>query len=197
MRKTIVLIAILLFVIALSVTPASAQTSATSGAVTIKAIVPEFIGLTAVQVSPVVFDFTGYQDRIAAGDKNVLWAMVDQGALPRWNMNYNLRNKTVTVCAYASDLMGNGDMIKAEILVGQSLNMGSAYQNFIKGTVCSNGNAILLDQIKGATSSMNTNHGQPILEGFKLLQLNTNADGAHVPTPDTYTGSLFIVAQTI
>ena len=202
--KNPIVLALLAVVLLVGVTAvAQSSMSATSTPVTITAFVPEFIGLTAVNAAPVMFDFTGYQDHIANGETNV-------GAIaksvPTWTLNYNLKHRTVTVCAYASDLMGTqSGSIPAAYLAGQSVQNGSPQAFFgIAETNCTDKpNAILLDQIKGATSSVNTFAGKTRLEGFLTLQLNSNPGNNQfgstglVPAPDTYTGSLYIVAQAI
>jgi hypothetical protein len=79
--------------------------SATSNPVQMKAIIPEYIGLDGVNTSPVIFDFgkgPDQRDTIASGYTNL---MAIAPTAPSWKLTYNLRQRTVTVCAYATDLV--------------------------------------------------------------------------------------------
>ena len=215
MKKFLSLTAIL--VLALFAATASAQMTATSSAVQMKAIVPEYLGLTAVNTAPVVFDLNNLskesQEQFANGYSGV---MTIAPSAPTWTMSYNLNHRTVTVCAYASDLIGAGTSahdsigrIPAAFINGQSvqsaMNDGHGYVWFASNASCTGGQgaAVLLDKIVGATSSFNTETTHVRPEGFQMLQINTNP-GNHqfgstglVPAPGTYLGTLYIVAQAI
>jgi hypothetical protein len=190
--------------------------SATSEPVVMKAIIPEYLGLTAVNTAPVVFDFNlaskQSQEQLAEGYTNL---MAIAPTAPSWKMTYNLRQRTVTVCAYATDLLGAEfhpltlNKIPAAFINGTSLqasaNDKNGYVWFGKNASCSTGigQAVLLDQITGATSSVNSGFPTGKPEGFSLLQVNVNP-GNHmfgstgaVPAPGTYLGVLYIVAQAI
>jgi hypothetical protein len=206
-----------LALIALISTSASAQLTATSSPVQLKAIVPEYLGLNAVNTSPVIFDLSTAsiqtQQQLADGYTNI---MSIAPSAPTWTMDYNLNHRTVTVCAYASDLVGVGPTvtssagkIPAVFINGTSVqataNDSHGYVWFGANANCTGGTgaAVLLDQISGATSSFNTLTGHTRPEGFSLLQININP-GNHmfgstglVPAPGTYFGTLYIVAQAI
>lgn len=213
MKKILFTLAAVLTLVA---TTASAQLTATSKPVIVKAVVPEYIGLTAVNTAPVVFDFRASskvtQEQLAEGYTNL---MAISPSAPSWQLTYNLRQRTVTVCAYATDLLSAEfhpltlNKIPSAFINGTSLqasaNDANGYVWFGKNASCSTGfgSAVMLDQVKGATSSVNTGFPTGKPEGFSLLQVNINP-GNHmfgstgaVPAPGTYLGVLYIVAQAI
>jgi hypothetical protein len=203
-------------VLTLFAATASAQLTATSKPVVMKAIVPEYIGLAAVNTAPVVFDFNlaskATQEQLAEGYSNL---MAISPTAPSWQLTYNLRQRTVTVCAYATDLLSAEfhpltlNKIPSTFINGTSLqaagNDANGYVWFGKNASCGTGfgNAVMLDQVKGATSTFNTGFPAGKPEGFSMLQVNVNP-GNHllgstgaVPAPGTYLGVLYIVAQAI
>jgi hypothetical protein len=211
-------LALSLVALTLSATYVSAEQglTATSAPVIMKAIIPEYIGLTAVNTSPVVFDFSiaskTTQQQLAAGWSNL---MAIAPTAPSWNLVYNLRQRQVTVCAYASDLLGAEfhpltlNKIPATFINGTSLqaqgNDASGHVWFGKTASCTTGfgDSVMLDQVKGATSTFNTGFKDGKPEGFSMLQINANP-GNHllgstgaVPAPGVYLGVLYIVAQAI
>ena len=211
MKKSLSLTAI--FLLALFAVSASAQLTATSGPVQVKAIVPEFIGLYPVATAPVVFNVdsdTG--ERLAQGQTNL---MSIAPAAPTWTMSYNLSKRTVTVCAYATDLIGVGPSVTSSIgkipaafINGTSVQAAAntnGYVFFGSNASCTNSGAaaVLLDKVVSATSSYNTEptHSRP--EGFSLLQINVRPGNGQfgstdvVPAPGTYLGTLYVVAQAI
>lgn len=180
---------------------ASAQTmSATSAPVTMTAIVPEFIGLNVVSANPILFDFTAYAQSISNGEAGMSISAASTSSMPSWTLNYNLKHRDVTVCAYASDLAGTGtnnSVISSKFIGARSIQGGSPWVWFgAVGTCHDQPNAIMLDQIKGATSSANANNRLPRSEGFVDFTLDLSPAG-YAPLPDTYTGHLYIVAQAI
>jgi len=158
-------------------------TTATGGAVTLTAIIPSYIGFTSPNIQSITFDYTIDGLALAMGLPVTKLA----GTNPSWTLLYNLSGKpTITVCAYATALTGSGtNSIPASSVYGAP-NGGATLQ--FNGSGCGQtGNAIVMDTINGAT--FNTGKTEAFT-GFFLQTPN----GAVVP-PDTYTGTLNIIAQ--
>ena len=198
MKKTILAFTLLFAFVTVAFAQHSVLT-AHSKPVHMSVTIPEFIGLTPANTSPVRFNqFADHiANRISGGQTNL---MAISKTAPSWKLNYNLKaTRTVTVCAYASDLQGAGtDKIPATFISGQSINRNTGYQWFGAAADCTQGaNALLLD--KFASNGSSINNGGDLTEGFSTIQVNVIPGnmGLPVPTPDTYRGHLYIVAQAL
>jgi hypothetical protein len=198
MKKTFFAFA-LLFVFATVAFAQHSVMTAHSKPVHMSVTIPEYIGLNPANTAPVRFNqFTDHvADRIADGETNLI--AISRTA-PSWKLEYNLKtSRTVTVCAYASDLKGAGsDTIPATFISGQSINKNTGWQWFGAAADCTQGaNALLLDKFASNGSSLN--NGGDLTEGFSTIQVNVVPGnmGLPVPTPDTYRGHLYIVAQAL
>jgi hypothetical protein len=167
-----------------SVSFAAGPTTANGGPVTLTAIIPSYLGFTGPSVSSVTFDYTNLGVGLAMGLPITKLA----SALPSWTLIYNLSGQpTITVCAYASTLAGSGtNTIPTSSIYGSPNGSNSPAQ--FNGNGCGqSGNAIVMDTIANATSSTGKS------EAFTGMFLQT-PNGSVIP-PDTYTGTLSIVAQ--
>lgn len=172
-----------------------------SKSVTLKAIVPEYLALNVVNADPVMFDFRGGENalHIASGWHNGVASLTN----PSWGLVYNLRiNRTITVCAYATDFQGTTSgttaVIPVNYLSGTSLQSGNNASFGANADCTAQLGAILLDKISGADATSSGNRfGIPRKEGFSSMFLIPSAAGDYVPTPDTYRGRLMIVVQAI
>lgn len=161
---------------------AAGPTTATGGPVTLSAIIPAYIGFGSPNVSSVTFDYTNMGIDVAMGQPITKLASAD----PSWTLIYNLAGKpTITVCAYASDLTGTlGGTIQGSQLYASPNGAGSVQFN---GSGCGQANAVTMETIPDATSSIGRTES--------LKQLFMQTPSGTVVAPDTYTGTLSIVAQ--
>ena len=205
LKRTLVLFAVFMFGMALSVTPALAQLTPASTSVTMTAVVPEYLALThAVNADAVMFNF-GTDNSVDARNISAGWHNgVASQSSPSWGLEYNLRiGRSITVCAYATNFLGTTSgttaVIPVNYLSGTSLQGNKASASFGAVSECSaQPGAILLDKISGADATSTGNRfGVPRPEGFSSMVLIPSAAGDYVPTPDTYSGTLMIVAQAI
>ncbi len=205
MKRFFTLTAIL--VLALFAATASAQLTATSAPVQMKAIVPEYIGLHVANTAAVVFDYSLMsdvsKDQFVQGYSGI---MMIAPTAPSWNLVYNLSNRTVTVCAYATDLTPTtgSDIIPATYINGiplQSTTLGGGGYVFFgqnnAGCGAGPGASTMIDKITGAKSSYKNEPTHMRPEGFSMLQINAHEGTDTVPLPGTYLGTLYIVAQAI
>jgi hypothetical protein len=213
-KKIVALVAVV--TLALFSTSALAQRhhhglTATSDPVQLKAIVPEYIGLTPINTAPVVFNFKHLSD--ADKDAFVSGGYVNNltgSSAPTWNLKYNLKHRTVTVCAYATDLT-NAAKTEAGSTIASYLILGVPTQ-FTQGngrwfspnagcTANMGTGSIVMDVIPDATSTFNTGNPTGILEGFSLMQIAGNGSDWHtknaVPAPGIYLGVMYVVAQAL
>jgi len=160
--------------------------SANGGPVTLNAIIPGGIGFTGPSVQSVTFDYTNLGSALALG---VPVSKLASGASPSWSLFYNLSNSpTITVCAYTSDLVGtnnSSNTIPGTAVYSATASSGTTAYQF-NGNYCGHSNAIEVDTIANATSSSGTT------EALKGMFMQT-PDGT-VIAPDTYTGTLSIIA---
>lgn len=188
MRKIIAIaVVVTLAMFATSAFAVTPPTTTTGAPVALTAIIPSYIGFLAPNVSSVTFDFSALGLNVATG-LNI--TKLAPGTNPSWTLMYNLAGKpTVTVCAYVTPLAGSGTNSFA--FTGADLyaapNGGASAQ--FNATGCGQtGNAVVMDTISSAT--FNTGKS----EAFSGMFLQTPGGGV-VPPPDTYTGTLTIVAQ--
>jgi|SRR5579859_13792 hypothetical protein len=171
MKKSLFAIALLLVFAA----AASAQVNSNIQATTLKAISPAYISLQPTNSPTITFNFTPGTNNANADQK------------PGVSMAYNLKNSTVTVCAYlAGDLVGTDG---GGVIAPGSLNaiLPSGTVQFTK-TCAGNSNAITVDTIHNATQASG------VSESFWLFLA---VPGNFPPAPDTYTGTMNIVAQAL
>lgn len=180
--KKVALVALLCACLS-SVGFAANPTSATGGPVTLTAIIPAYLGFGLPNVSSVTFDYTNIGSMVATGGPITKLATTP---LPSWTLTYNLSGKpTVTVCAYATPLAGSTYSIPTSSIFAAP--NGKATVQFTGDGCGQTGNAIVMDTIANATSSTGK------AEAFTGMFSQTPS-GVVVP-PDTYTGTLNIVAQ--
>jgi len=162
-----------ILVLALLAVSASAQTS-NMKSVTLKAISPEYITLSQTMSPTITFTFQP-GSTFANGDQN-----------PGLSLQYNLASsKTITVCAYLSgDLVGTNS---ANIIPMKDVNfnVGNPGTQQFTGTCGTIPNAVTWTQFSGqqGTTAVSST-GMFIATG-----------GAFAPVPDTYTGTMNIIAQ--
>lgn len=181
MRK-VVLVALVCALLS-GVSFAAGPAVANGGPVTLTAIIPSYIGFNAPTVNNVMFDYTNLGLSVATGLPITKLA----SALPGWSLMYNLANKpTITVCAYATPLSGSGATSIPTSSIYAAPNGGATVQ--FTGDGCGqSGNVIVMDTIANAASSTGKS------ESFTGMFMQT-PNGTVIP-PDTYTGTLNIVAQ--
>ena len=187
MRKALVVaLAVTLFT---SVGFAADSTSASGPSpVTINAIIPSYIGLSMPSVASVTFDYSYLGAGVATG---LPITKLATGNSPSWTLSYNLvGSPTITVCAYASPLTGtnnSSNSIPTSSIYAATGKSGTNAFQFNSNGCGQTGNAIVMDTITGATHSTGTAEA---LEGMFMQTPNGT-----VIAPDTYTGSVNIIAQ--
>ena len=154
--------------------------------VSLTAIIPSYIGFSTPSVSSVTFDYSNFGSAVVTGLNITRNAT---GASPSWTLMYNLVNSpTVTVCAVAQPLVGqnSGTQISPAQIFAATQSSGSQAFQFNQ-TCAGQPNAILLDSIQHATSSTGTTES--------LVGMFMQTPNGTVLTPDTYVGSVNIIAQ--
>lgn len=162
--------------------------SANGGPVTLNAIIPGGMGFTGPSVQSVTFDYTNLGLALATGAPVTKLA---SGPSPSWTLFYNLDgSKSVQVCAYTSDLVGTNvaHTIPGSAVYAATASSGTTAYQF-NSTVCGHANAISLETIANATSSSGRSEA--------LVGMFMQTPNGTVVAPDTYTGTLSIIAVTL
>jgi hypothetical protein len=171
MKKSLFAIALLVVFAAV----ASAQVTSNSLSVTLKAVSPEFISLQPTMSPNINFNFQP-GSTFADGDQ-----------MPGLAVSYNLASsKTITVCAYLSGPLQG--LVQANTISADAVNLNAGNPGTLsfKGTACGQPNGLTWTSFSGQQGSKSvTSTGMFIQTGSKP------------PVPDTYTGTMNIVAQTL
>ena len=184
MKKIVASFAIL--TLALFAVSASAQTvTSNTQTVALNAVVPEAITLDAPSASVINFVIAGTPFSTSATNGDVA---------PTFNVNYSLKaNRSFTVCAYlpgTGALVGTGtnnDKISSGNILGK-FNGAGAFVAFDGNTACGQAHGLIVDTIT-STSALHS------VTKNEKVEMQVGPLGGI--TPDTYTGTLNLVAQSI
>ncbi len=175
-----------LLVLALFAVSAIAQTpiSSNTQTVALNAVLQEAITIDAPSAAVVNFAIVGNPFSTVATDGDVA---------PTFNTNYSLKpGRVLSVCAYLTaplvgSTSGNSDTIGVNGVLAQFNGSGN-YVPFGGGSACGATNSLLVQTLT-ATSSVHS----AVVNNKIALQIGVLGG----KTPDTYTGTINIVAQAI